>query len=230
MSYTGPFPFGVTRGGTNATTFTNTNGTVYFDGTKLNSINPSNAGWVLTSNGAGSAPSYTSAGAWSWIAQKTASGSTSLTFTSGITTTYNNYALLFTDLVPATNGDTIIIQISSDGGLTYINSGYVSGINTLPYNGTTVTNANATTSFYAGTTLLNAVPGLGGWVYLFNMTKNGNVFSTAYTNGTATGPVPSMQLISGTYATNIIVNALSISGAGGNLTSGTVSLFGLRES
>jgi hypothetical protein len=59
-------PFGITPviplpiadGGTNTTSFSNTNGTVYFDGTELATVNPGTSGQVLTSNGAGSAPTF----------------------------------------------------------------------------------------------------------------------------------------------------------------------------
>lgn len=50
-------PIEITKGGTNATSF-NSNGITYYDGSKINSLDPtSTTGYILTSNGAGSAPS-----------------------------------------------------------------------------------------------------------------------------------------------------------------------------
>ena len=50
-------PVSIANGGTNAITFANTNGTVYFNGTRLVNTVPGTAGFVLTSNGA-AAPTF----------------------------------------------------------------------------------------------------------------------------------------------------------------------------
>lgn len=55
---TGTLP--ISRGGTNATSMTTTDGVVYFDGTKLATTSAGTSGQVLTSGGAGVAPSYAS--------------------------------------------------------------------------------------------------------------------------------------------------------------------------
>lgn len=49
---------GIANGGTNATSFTNTNGVVYYDGTRLVNTTVGTATYVLTSNGAGMAPTF----------------------------------------------------------------------------------------------------------------------------------------------------------------------------
>ena len=51
----------IANGGTNASSFTNTDGVVYFDGTGLNSTTVGTAGQVLTSNGASVAPTFQAA-------------------------------------------------------------------------------------------------------------------------------------------------------------------------
>lgn len=57
-SINAPFPpFAINKGGTNNTSYT-ARGTIYFDGTKLNSTTTGTASQVLTSNGAGSAPTF----------------------------------------------------------------------------------------------------------------------------------------------------------------------------
>ena len=53
---TGTLP--IANGGTNTTSFTNTDGVVYYDGTSLNNIATGSSGQVLTSSGAGYAPSF----------------------------------------------------------------------------------------------------------------------------------------------------------------------------
>jgi len=54
-------PVVIANGGTNATSFTNTDGVVYFDGAKLNTTTVGTALQVLTSNGPGMAPSFQNA-------------------------------------------------------------------------------------------------------------------------------------------------------------------------
>src|SRR5437762_17732 len=53
-------PVAIANGGTNAITFATTDGTVYYDGTRLVTTATGTSGQVLTSNGAGVAPSYQS--------------------------------------------------------------------------------------------------------------------------------------------------------------------------
>ena len=53
-------PLPIAYGGTNATSMTNTDGVVYFDGTLLNTTTVGTSGQVLTSQGAGMAPTFTS--------------------------------------------------------------------------------------------------------------------------------------------------------------------------
>ncbi|MGB8467666.1 MAG: tail fiber domain-containing protein [Candidatus Babeliales bacterium] len=51
-------PVTIANGGTNATAMTNTDGVVYYDGTKLNTTTAGTAGQLLTSNGTGNAPTF----------------------------------------------------------------------------------------------------------------------------------------------------------------------------
>lgn len=55
-SITSPLP--IIQGGTNATSMSNADGVVYFDGTLLNTTAVGTSDFVLTSNGSGSAPSF----------------------------------------------------------------------------------------------------------------------------------------------------------------------------
>ncbi len=55
-------PVSIADGGTNATSMTNTDGVVYFDGTRLVTTAVGTATYVLTSNGSGLAPTFQAAG------------------------------------------------------------------------------------------------------------------------------------------------------------------------
>jgi len=78
---------------------------------------------VLTSNGAGAAPTFQAAGggATAFIATITASNAASVDFDSGLSSTYKNYLVVGTDIRPATNGSWLWARVSSDGGSTWDN-------------------------------------------------------------------------------------------------------------
>src|SRR5882757_3151138 len=74
----------------------------------------------------GSGPS--SPGALVLVQTQSATLVTSLPFTTGITPSFNNYLLVSNNITdPTFAGANFGLQISSDGGATYINTGYSSG-------------------------------------------------------------------------------------------------------
>ncbi len=220
-------PLAIGYGGTNATSMATTDGTVYYNGTSLVTTATGTSGQILTSAGAGNPPAFTSAGSMVYLGTQTASNSASLTFTTGISSKYNDYMLLITALLPATGNNTIIVQINSGSG--YLSSGYLSGLDRIAYNNTVLANATSTAGFVIGGSLINAGSGLCGVTYLYNMTSAGFVNSTStasmYQNGSLT-----MGFGAGIYNTDITVSSFQVLAITGNLTSGTVSLYGIRES
>ncbi len=46
MAYKRTSPQPIAEGGTNATTMTNTNGTLYYDGTSVATVAPGTSGWL----------------------------------------------------------------------------------------------------------------------------------------------------------------------------------------
>jgi len=81
-------PVSIANGGTNATSMATTDGTVYFDGTRLVTTATGTSGWVLTSGGAGVAPSYAAPAASSISITGDTGGAltgNSFTFTGGTT-------------------------------------------------------------------------------------------------------------------------------------------------
>jgi len=78
-----------------------------------------NDGQVLTSTGAGSPPAFETpagGGAWTLINTAVASSSSSLTIT-GLDTTYDKYAVSFTDIKPATDEVYGIVRLGDSGGI-----------------------------------------------------------------------------------------------------------------
>lgn len=86
------------------------------------------AGNVLTSNGSSALPSFNPLPipGLVFIATQTISNTTSLQFTSGISTIYDNYLILLHAVTTNADevGNQIIIQLSTDGGSTWKSTGY----------------------------------------------------------------------------------------------------------
>ena len=67
MAYKRQSPAPIVEGYTNAISMANTFGTAYFDGSKVNTVNPGTAIQILKSNGAGMAPTFQSSSGGSGI-------------------------------------------------------------------------------------------------------------------------------------------------------------------
>lgn len=189
------------------------------------------SGQVLTSNGAGALPTFQAAasgGNLVLIQSQTASNSASISFTTGITSTYNTYLFVYT-AVPATNNAIMQIQVSTDGGSTYKNTGYQAGINVAPYNSAAWGNGNSTTLVQiSGGQNNTAGHNTSGFMYLTNLASsnfanfNGEF---VYYNGT---PLTAFGVATGNAAF-ASVNALQVTESTGNISSGTFTLFGVLE-
>lgn len=233
MAYKRISPIVVAEGGTGASTFT-TNGILYGNGTSAIGVTSAGTtGQVLTSNGSGSAPTYQAApgGANLYLIQsQTASSSASLTFTTGITSTYNTYFLVWSAVVPATNAAILQMQFSTDGGMTYVNSGYASGINYAAFNTATLTNANSSTVILLSDATSNSASiGANGNAYLYDLTNANTTSITGQVcfNGSTAGAGAYGYLIAGSGPAS--VNALKVFFSSGNISAGTFTLFGILE-
>lgn len=112
MGYRQRSPLPIINGGTNTETLTNTNGTIVYNGTSLATVAPGTAGFVLTSNGAGSVPSYQSNPADGIATINSDAGSSNgptVTIsggTSGLTTSITGTTLTIAGTLAVVNGGT----------------------------------------------------------------------------------------------------------------------------
>src|SRR5438105_304650 len=117
-------PVAIANGGTNAITFATTDGTVYYDGTRLVTTATGSAGQVLTSNGVGLAPTYQTSPA----SVTSITGNTGGAQTGAITLITANATPIFagvagtitldfnkSNLILGNNGSTITIGAANDG-------------------------------------------------------------------------------------------------------------------
>jgi hypothetical protein len=140
-------PIEIAKGGTNASSMSDTNGVNYFDGTRIVTTGAGSAGQVLTSNGAGSSPSFQNpdTGAYTLVdTQVVSSAQSNVDF---INLPSNSSYMLICENVVLSGDEKLLMRFSGDNGSTFKSTDYRSGLWYLEYNNTTVTNLNSTTEF-----------------------------------------------------------------------------------
>lgn len=171
------------------------------------------------------------------LEQHTASSSAELDFTSWYSSSYDEYVIELLNLLPATNATTLRLQWSTNNGSTYDSgSNYVdnsmavapSGFNhsahttatshplNLYDNDAPVSNDSTHGGVSASFRLINPA----GSLYK-NMFGTANYWSSGSTYIITTGGL--------FYLSTSAVNAFKIFSSSGNLTSGTVRIYGLRK-
>ena len=94
---------------------------VVLDSLNLNTLQDAGGNNIFVSNGSGTVTSKNSglSGALNLISTQTASDASSVSFTSGLDSTYDVYVFKFADMNPVTDGVEISFQVSSSGGAPY---------------------------------------------------------------------------------------------------------------
>ena len=67
---------------------------------------------------------FPSTSAWKFIQQQTAANVASIVFSRGITVQHNNYMVMCYNVVPVTDDVNFFMDVSTDGGSTWLNTGY----------------------------------------------------------------------------------------------------------
>ena len=161
----------------------------------------------------------------SLIQTKTASTSANLSFTTGIATPYVNFMFVINQIVPSTGTPTFGMQVSTNGGSSYIGSGYTTGVNTNPYNSTTLTNTNSTSNLILSPAITGS-PGVSGVIFCFNVTGATGVTFAGY-GSTQLAALNLTQIVGSSTAT--AVNAFQFTMSSGNIASGSISLYGFLQ-
>ena len=174
------------------------------------------------------------AGGWVLIDTKTASTSASVQFTTGITTKFTRYAFVFSNVTLATNQAGLLIQLSTNGGSSYLNTGYISSV--FGGSGAAGTAGSTSTAGYllslsgANGYPSNASFGQGSGI-IYDLTTGGTPQMTAHTchpnTGAANTLITNGCVANGPSATT--ANALQFIATSGNITTGTFSLYGISS-
>lgn len=168
--------------------------------------------------------------AWTLVTTLTASNSSSLTVTGLASTSYKNYALVFSGILPA-GGSSFYVYYSTDNGATF-----PAGVTSYDY----------IWSFGGGSVVYHDFNDLQNFGYLFNSvssdtrTSLGGVLYFTYgvvanarsqLSGTLTGYTTSSRqgitISASNYNSATEVNALRFLMTGGNITNGTIKVYGI---
>lgn len=199
------------------------------------------AGQVMTSNGAGAAPTMQTAsgGAWTLIASASASASSSIDFTTGIDATFDTYVILAAGIVTSLAA-TIELRTSNNGGSTFDSGaadyqwrvhGARAGQGSLDFDSDNNADSVNTAALGAGNT-----SGLVASPSNFEMRLHSPSTSSARTviTGSVSGFEGSntvlLQVFAGTRKDAQAVDAVQIILSTGTFTSGNFQLYGIKKS
>jgi len=167
-----------------------------------------------------------------FIGSATASSSADITFTD--LEDYNQLWIFFEELRPATDDVHLFVRISDDNGTTYETTGYDQGCRCIR-NGSLTNNATSTGFLITGNISSSSSQGnaageiLDGHYVLSGTGASGSETAGAgqasYQNPSA---ADSVTICYGTYQTAITIDAIQIVYSSGNITSGTVRLYGAK--
>jgi hypothetical protein len=170
-------------------------------------------------------------GALVLLEQHTASASATLVFTTGITSTYDDYVIRLINVLPASAAQALEMRVSTDGGGSYdATANYFSSItNSATAIGNTAVQQSGATFFQLAAAVDNTLSngGLSGQINLFNplsaSIRKTWTIQCYYSKAADAFHGHGMGLWNVTTA----VNALQFLFASGNITSGTIRLYGV---
>jgi len=186
-------------------------------------------------------PSSVSGGGLNLISTQTASGSSSLSFTSGIDSTYKEYVFKFINIHPSANSD-FAFNMSIDGGSNYNTTKTTTFFNAYHYeDGSAANLAYLTADDLAqgtgyqvlmafGDLGINADDSLSGYLHLFDPSSTTFVkhfISTTVGSNNEAAPYVNNDFIAGYANTTSAVNAVDFKMISGNIDSGVIKLYGV---
>lgn len=181
---------------------------------------------AITTTGSGNTITISTLASMIFIASSTVNGAPSVQF-KNLPDIYNTFIVLLSNILPNNDGDNLGMQVSTNNGVSYINTGYLSGINTQPYNSATATNDNSTTFIeFASTAAHLGSPQGNFFLKLSNVTNDGQLSVTGTGTYLIMNGTVNMAIIGGCYNTNAVINAIQFIASTGNI-GGTFSLYGI---
>ena len=208
---------------------------------KFNSINvtPAASKAIRFNSGANGFETASAGGSLVKIASTTASSSASVSFTSGITSTYKEYMFIFNNIHPATDGANVQFQVSTNTGSSYgiaITSTYFQSQHAED-DSETALEYDGGQDLAQGTgfqTILGKEPGNGndestsGFMHLFDPSNTTFVkHFIARGNCQDAGPMSRDGFTAGYVNTTSAIDAIQFKMSSGNMDAGTITMYGV---
>lgn len=135
-------------------------------------------------------------------------------------TSFNSILIVFENLLPVSGGNSLGVQLTTNGGSSYLTTGYSGGVTTnAASSSATWTNSNSTASIILGTAFADTGPA-SGHLYITNMNYgNPQIFGKMVQGGTF-GEVQSTQ-------STAAINGFKIFFGTGNISTATIAVYGL---
>ena len=184
-------------------------------------------------------PSGLSGGSMNLISTQTASSSSTISFTSGIDDTYDEYVFKFYNMHPATDDKNFQFQGSTNGGSSYgvtitstvFRAGHNEDDSTPTFGYFAADDLAQSTSYQrldAGRTGNDSDSGLVGTLQLFSPSSTTFVKHFIYNGNTHKSNNQSMEaFVAGYFNTTSAINAINFQFASGNIDSGVIKLYGV---
>jgi hypothetical protein len=181
---------------------------------------------------------YANAGGLVLLSTQTASASASISFTSGINSTYKEYMFVFNNIHPATDDVDFQFNFSTDGGSNYNVTKTTTAFNTYHYESDAGTNLDYDTARdLAQSTNYQDISrrtgngndeSVSGYLHLFNPSDTNFVkHFIINTNGVHTLDISFSLFIAGYANTTSAINAIDFKMPSGNIDDGTIQMFGV---
>ena len=207
---------------------------------KFNSINvtPAAGEAIRFNSSANGLETASAGGALVKISSSTASSSATVSFTSGIDSTYKEYIFLFNNIHPATDGANIQFQGSTDGGSSYgvtITSNYFQSQNNASENALEYDGGQDLAQSTNFQTILAKEPGNGndestsGVLHLFD--PSNTTFVKHFLSVGNCEDAEAMSRIGftgGYFNTTSAINAVQFKMSSGNMDAGTITMYGVK--
>ena len=210
-------------------------------GIKANVAKDAGANALFTSDGSGNISGLNSGfgSAQILIQSQSASASASISFTSGIDSTYKEYVFEFFNMNPATNNTYFTFQTSTDGGsnydITLTSTAFWASHNEgntaaeLIYDNTGNYDREQQTTFQPLTHSIqnDADASMSGELHLFNPSSTTYVKNWFAKTNTMGSGYSINTYTAGYYNTTTAIDAVQFKMWSGNITAGTIKLYGL---
>jgi len=207
---------------------------------KTNTIKDAGGNTILTSDGSGTLSNVNSAlgSGMTLISSQTASSSASISFTTGIDSTYDEYVFYCVNMHPSSDGVVFEWQVSSDGG-----SSYGMTITSTAYRAYHYESGAYGLSYVAGDDLAqstdyqHAIEQVGndadqscsGMLQLFSPSSTVSVKTWLSTFNTYhTINITINEFTSGYVNSTSAINAINFRMASGNVDAGTIYMYGIK--